>query len=362
VRILLNAHQAHAPGGIGVVAQSLAQHLPEVLSDSDQLTVVGLDDVPAGQTRDGHRRLGTRSAMARLLYEQTTVAKAAAAADLVHLCDARPLLLSPRPFVTTVHDVTFFDHPEWMPRRVARYKQAMLRAAMLRRPRTVICDSSHTRDRLLARVPSARQLNVAVVHLGVEQVAAEKQWDPAQSNPYFLTLSTIEPRKNHLTLLKAYRELRSAGYGLRWKVAGAPGHLSAPVLAALRAQDGVDVLGFVDAEERERLLRRACFFILPSLEEGFGLPVLDAFARGIPVACSRGSALDEVAGDDAVRVSATDVDGWSNALRTLADDDSLRKDLSQKGTHRSRRFSWTSSAQHVAELYDELRVTSGLAH
>lgn len=360
LNILLNAHQANAPGGIGIVARALAEHLPGALSAQDDLSVVGLPGASRSVLlRMGGAGLGVRSALARALYEQSSVARLARAASLVHLCDFRPILFSARPFLITVHDVGFIDHPEWMSAGVARYKHVMLDAALTRGPRAVICDSDHTRTRLLATCPAARHLHVAVIPLGVDPVPQDVRWDPAPDEPYFLTLSTIEPRKNHQTLLSAYRALRGRGLPLRWKVAGSAGHLSQPILADLRAQDGVDVLGFVDTAERDRLLRRARFVALPSLEEGFGLPVLDAFARGVPVVCSTGSALDELAGEAGVRVSPLDEQAWTVALESLADDAALRQRLSTSGRLRAERFSWSATAAAIARLYDSLRDSLG---
>ena len=275
--------------------------------------------------------------------------------DLVHLCDARPLLLSTAPFLITVHDVTFFDHPDWMPRHVALYKRAMLRVAVLSRPRAIVCDSQHTRDRLLALLPAAKRVRIKVVYLGVDPPPLDAMWQPMRSDPYFLTLSTIEPRKNHLTLLAAFRELRQSGFPLRWKIAGSAGHMAVPILEALRAEDGVDVMDFVSHDERNRLLREATFFALPSLEEGFGFPVLEAMARGVPAVCSLGSALDEVAGDDALRVRATDQEGWVGALKALGTDTTVQQDLSGRGRRRAQGFSWEATAQQLVKLYDDIR-------
>ncbi|MDX6689277.1 MAG: hypothetical protein QOG15_734 [Solirubrobacteraceae bacterium] len=289
------------------------------------------------------------------MYEQATVAQRARSTDLVHLCDARPLLLSSAPFLITVHDVTFVDHPDWMPRHVALYKRAMLRTAVLRHPRAIVCDSHHTRERLLAVLPAARRVRVEVIHLGVDAPQSAAMWRPAQMDPYFLTLSTIEPRKNHLTLLTAFRYLRRSGFPLRWKIAGSAGHLAAPIVAALRAQDGVDVMDYVSDDDRSGLLRGAMFFALPSFEEGFGFPVLEAMVRGVPTVCSTGSALDEVAGEDGLRVRPTDRKGWVEALSVLGADSALRQELSDRGRRRAQRFSWDATAQHLSALYDDVR-------
>ena len=114
--------------------------------------------------------------------------------------------------------------------------------------------------------------------------------------PYFLTLATFEPRKNHLGLLRALRLARERGLSLRWKVAGIEGYGSREILSRLRREEGVDVLGRVSNANRERLYRGARFFAFPSHAEGFGFPPLEAMARGVPTICATGTAMDETVG------------------------------------------------------------------
>lgn len=352
-RVLLATHQGQAPGGIGTIARGLAAHLPTVLREDEHL-----ERLPAtgGPGPSGVRLLTLRGSATRFAHEQLRLAGAARAVDLVHLCDLRPLVTSRTPFLITVHDVTFLDFPDWMPRSVARYKRTMLATALWKRPAKVLCVSTYTAARLLHHHPELPADRVAVVYPGAEAPAASGPHDaePARgAPPYFLTVSTIEPRKNHLTLLRAFVRARASGLAAEWWVAGAPGHLSGPVVDELARTPGVRVLGSVSAEELERLYSRALFTALPSHVEGFGFPPLESMARGVAVACSTGSALDEVAGDAALRVAAPDVEGWADALHRLAGDDALRDSLAERGRRQARRFEWRTTAQSVARIYRE---------
>jgi glycosyltransferase involved in cell wall biosynthesis len=339
LRILLPVHQLDE-GGIGTSIRGLLEHLPAALQDDDELVTFPRFPV----------RLA--NSVSRLLHEQVTVARAAGHVDLVHLPDYRPLLASRTAFLLTVHDLFYVDRPEWLPRHVARYKQLMLRAALAKSPALVICVSQYVRDRLCELFPEVAE-RVRVIRPGVAEPGPPSA-GAEPGTPYFLTVSTIEPRKNHLGLLRAFRLARERGLGLRWKVAGTAGYASGPILRVLRAQDGVDVLGRVPAQELEGLFRSARFLAHPALGEGFGFPPLEAMARGLPVICSSGTALDETVGEAAFQVSPHDEAGWTDALLGQAGDEAGRARLAALGAARAAQFSWSDSAEAYARAYREV--------
>jgi glycosyltransferase involved in cell wall biosynthesis len=329
VRILLPVH-ARSPGGLATSVRGLARALPAALEPDDELVVM---EAVAG------------SRLARAVHEQVRVARAARGFDLVHLPDHRPLLGSRTPFLLTVYDVLYLDHPEWFPRAVAAYKRTMLGLALKKGPAVVVCGSAATRDRLLAHHPG---VPARVIAPGVDPRPAA-----AGDGDYFVTVSVVEERKNHLGLLRAYREARRRGLRLRWKVVGPAGYGAAPILAELHAADGVDVVGPVGDAERDELLGQARFLAFPSLGEGFGFPPLEAMARGVPVVRSRGGALDETCGEASVAVEATDEAAWAEALVRLDEDAGLRDRLAEAGLRRARGFDWTRAAEQYVAAYHE---------
>ena len=340
MRILLPAHEAGS-GGLGASIRGLAAFVPKALPEGDELVVLG-----GGRGDGGWQRAGRR--VGRLLHEQLRVARAARHVDLVHLPDHRPLLLSRTPFLLTVYDVLYLDYPEWFPPAVVRYKRLMLGLAIRKGPAVIVAGSEYTRGRLLARFPTLPEDRVRVIYPGV--------WppEPAGAPPadgYFLTVSTIEPRKNHLGLLGAFRAARAHGLRLRWKVVGARGYSSEPIVAKLHADPDVDVVGWVPDAELERLWAGARFAVYPSLAEGFGIPPLEAMARGVPVACSRGSALDETVGAAAVRVDPADEQGWTDALLRLDADEEERGRLRQLGRSTAGGFDWQRAAAAYVDAY-----------
>jgi glycosyltransferase involved in cell wall biosynthesis len=117
----------------------------------------------------------------------------------------------------------------------------------------------------------------------------------------------------------------------------------------------IDVLGYVSAANLENLYRRASIFAFPSLDEGFGMPVLEAMAHGVPVISSNTSAMPEVAGDAALLIDPRDHDALAGALTRLANDETLRGDLIRRGLARARQFSWESAVEKTWAIYHEIR-------
>jgi glycosyltransferase involved in cell wall biosynthesis len=350
VRIVLPVHQG-ASRGVGTIVRGLCASIPAALGAGDELVIVGRR-LQEAERRKLQNRSGSRwpsPRLSRLAYEQLYLPIVARGADLVHLCDHRPLLFSGQRFLLTVHDVFFLDHPEWFPAATVRYRKAMLSAAIRKQPGAVVCVSNYTRERLLEHYPQAERSHVVVIHPGIERADATEV-EP-ETEPYFLTVAMIEPRKNHLGLLQAFQIARQDGLELRWKVVGAIGQCSDEIIAALRGEPAVDVLGHISADELDRLYRGAKFLAMPSHAEGFGFPPLEAMARGIPAVCSAGSALDETVADAAVRVAADDREGWAKTLRRLASDATERRRLRELGLRRIASFRLEEAASAYIAAY-----------
>jgi glycosyltransferase involved in cell wall biosynthesis len=336
VQIFIPIHQA-APGGIMAVVRGLVAALPEALDRADDLVLYG---DPARQ------RWGKAQ---RLVDQQWGAARAARRADLVHLTDYRPLVASRVPFVITIHDLTFLDRPEWYPLAVALYKRAMFRAALAKGPAAVVCVSAHSRARFAAWAPRYPAERVRVIHPGL--ALPPPRTDVEAADRFLLTVGAIEPRRNHLTLLDAFQRARARGLRLRWIVVGRTHYQGGPILERLRAAPGVDVRGWVSDAELERLYRGARLVALPSHHEGFGFVPLEAMARGVPTAVATGSALDETAGDAALRVDPADPAAWADALERLDGDHALRAELVERGRARAAGFTWERAAAAHVDLF-----------
>jgi glycosyltransferase involved in cell wall biosynthesis len=117
----------------------------------------------------------------------------------------------------------------------------------------------------------------------------------------------------------------------------------------------IEVLGYVSAAHLENLYRRASIFAFPSLDEGFGMPALEAMAHGVPVIASNSSAIPEVAGDAALLVDPRDTDAIASGLIRLANDQTLRDDLIPRGLARAREFTWQAAVEKTWLIYHEIK-------
>jgi glycosyltransferase involved in cell wall biosynthesis len=191
---------------------------------------------------------------------------------------------------------------------------------------------------------------VRVIHHGVRDL-------PSYHIPrekVVLNVGVIQKRKNIARLVEAFETLEP---GWRLVLAGSFGYGSADILARIErspACDRISVLGYVSHDDLARWYSRAMIFAFPSLDEGFGMPVLEAMAAGTPVITSGRSALPEVAGDAAVLVDPWDTEALGTALRLLAGDEELRRDWAWRGMARARLFSWEQAAKQTWEVYREV--------
>jgi glycosyltransferase involved in cell wall biosynthesis len=263
--------------------------------------------------------------------------------------------------VATVHDLIPLRFPALVPWR-HRWAVRLLLGSAVRRAARVIAVSEATRRDLLARFPVAPE-RVTVVPEAADPrflppVPAERARVRARfglEGPYVLFVGLLEPKKNLATLLRAVARLRARnGWGQTMLVvAGAPGWGRVDVAAAaarVGLADTVRVLGPVPDDVLPALYAEAAVFVFPSLWEGFGLPVLEAMASGVPVVASCRGALPEVAGEAAWLVEP-EVEPLAEALGTLLGDPALRARLREAGLARAGAYSWERAARETLAVY-----------
>lgn len=280
-----------------------------------------------------------------------------------------PYRLSGLPSVVTVHDMTFFDHPELHERaKVPFFRRAILRSA--RAANVVVCVSQTTADRFIELTsPKAKVVVVphGVDHLrfrpaaSAEEAAADRAAVAAlagrsgthRDSGYLLYLGTIEPRKGVAELVHAFGEVASAEPDLELWLAGQDGWGAEPVTRAIAASgypDRIRRFGYVEDAVVPALLRRARAVAYPSYEEGFGLPALEALACGVPLVTTSGTSMAEIAGTAAWTCAQKDREGLATALAEAlgasAAEIALRK---ADGLAQAARYSWDRVAsEHVA--------------
>ncbi len=246
---------------------------------------------------------------------------------------------------TTIHDLVPLRFPEWATPRTRRMHGAKYRNAA-RTCDLLFCNSAATgRDVVeLLGVPEER---VRVAHPGVGDEFRAEGERADLGRPYLLSVATLEPRKNLETLLRAFRTL-DGDYALA--VAGAEGWGDQPLLD----HPGIIRLGYVGDEELARLYRGAAAFVFPSRFEGFGIPVIEAMASGIPVVASSDPSLDEAAGDAAVRADPEDPEALAAGIREALE---RRDELVEAGLRHARRFSWSETGRIFLSAYLEAAAT-----
>ena len=172
--------------------------------------------------------------------------------------------------------------------------------------------------------------------------------------PFVLMVGTRKPHKNVEGLLRGFAEVRAATPAARLVLAGNPTGLEPSLLALARElglSESVHFLGFVEADELEGLYAAAECFVLPSYNEGFGLPVLEALGRGIAVACSSAASLPEVGGEAALYFDPGRPAEIAGAITRLLAEPELRRELAQRGRRRAAELSWRACAEATLESY-----------
>lgn len=269
--------------------------------------------------------------------------------------------------VVTVHDLGYLYFPEAHRPLDRLYLDLSTRWNVIRAT-CVLADSAATQRDLIARyhVPASR---IRVAYPGWD----EARWRPADAaqaaavraryrirGDYLLYLGTLQPRKNLARLVEAFGRLLSSDSshsqdGLQLVLAGKQGWLHQDLSSAVRRlglESAVVFTGYVADEDAAALMTGARAFVFPSLYEGFGFPVLEAMACGVPVVCSNTSSLPEVAGDAALLVDPTDVDALAQAIQRVLTDAPLRETLIARGYRQITRFSWERCARQVRSVLE----------
>jgi glycosyltransferase involved in cell wall biosynthesis len=271
-------------------------------------------------------------------------------ADLFHSLNQRVHSTHYRRTVSTFHDLFVltgdYSTPEFRQRFSVQARTAAERSDL------IITVSRFTAGQVeaLLNIEPAR---IRVIPHGAKRIPQNAP--PPKREPMILFVGAIQRRKNVDRLVQAFEQAASAGWTL--VLAGSTGFGAQEALqridASPRKQD-IRVLGYVSDAALEDLYGRASIFAFPSLDEGFGMPVLDAMAHGLPVLTSNVSALPEVAGDAAWLVDPADTGSIVQGLNRLIEDEALRQRLTRQGLLRSAGFTWEKAVEKTWKVYQEL--------
>ena len=363
MRIVIDYRPAlRARTGVGEHIHQVAQALADMRIDEitlfssswkDRLPATLASELPTVRIVDTRVPVGVLNLAWHRLRWPPVELLAGGEYDVAH--SPHPLLLPSRSAaqVVTIHDLHFLTHPERTSAEIRRDYPALVRAHAARADRIIVVSRFVAGEvQRLLDIPADR---ISVCSNG----APEWKRPPAavSADGYVLFAGTIEPRKNVEGLLDAYARLLARRANTpRLVIAG---HADVSAAATLAAVDRpplaghVDYRGYVPADERESLYKGAQVFVLPSFDEGFGIPALEAMAAGVPVVVAKRGALPEVVGDAGLLVDPDDPDSIAAALERLIGDADLRASLARRGLERARRFTWTQTARDVRRAYED---------
>lgn len=348
------------------LARTHADHTYELLSPFDFAFTTGKHDGLAAPENLSKKFMPVRSIFRKWWLIGLPSLLYISPVDVFHGTNYCVPVFAPCPTVVTIHDLSLLTqavtHEDDNVKRGRRRLPIMARRATI-----IIAPSEWTRREII------EQLNVKPEKIRVVPEAAREKMRPvapleAQSvlerhgirQPYVLYTGTIEPRKNLLTLLRAYDELlRATEHRPQLVLCGGRGWLCDEVfelVAHLKIEEQVRFTGYVEDADLPALYSSAEVFVYPSLYEGFGLPPLEAMACGTPVITSNAASLPEVVGSAGLTVSPREVPALTSSLVNLLSDNAQREHFRRAGLERAAEFSWARAADETQAIYDEVFV------
>lgn len=272
---------------------------------------------------------------------------------LLNLCNTAPLYFTHN--IICIHDLAFAVNPKWFSQAfVSLYKFLIPRIA--RKSLQVITVSNYSKAALI-QYTGILASKVTVVYNSIAPVFLNQQTTnkPTGYDKYLLAVSSIDPRKNLISLVRAYKRIKIPGLnlvivGAESKVFGDP-QLKEEIINC----SSIFFTGYLPDDKLANLYKQACLFVYPSLYEGFGIPPLEAMAFGCPTIVSNQASLPEICGEASLYVDPLDVIGLQEKIERLYADIDLQQQLREKGYNQIKLYSWQRSAKQVAELLRQHR-------
>ena len=359
-------------GGMETYARSLVPRLPEAMPEARFVALAGRELAEQWRSDPWHpeialidTRVSSRTRFMRTVWEQTLVPARSRSAglNLLHSLSQSAPAVAPVPLVVTIHDLIYETHPE-SSGALMNFGLRFLVPAAARSATRIITPSNATAEavrqslnvspEVIDVVPEGPGRPVSEPEPGAEGRMREELG--LGEGPLILCVSPRRPHKNLGRLVRAMAGVPDATLVLPGYPTGFDEELIADARAA-GVQGRVRMVGWVDDDQLEALYRAATCAVFPSLAEGFGLPVLEAMRRGVPVAVSAVPVLEEVAGDATLFFDPLSTESIGDALRQLLGDPQLRVRLEALGLERASQFSWEQAAEGTVASYRRALAT-----
>lgn len=269
--------------------------------------------------------------------------------------------------IVTVHDMVYKRFPETMSKANLKRLDKNLQRSV-NRADIVVTVSENSKKEIIEYLDVSED-KVRVIPNGVDADIYKKNFSTEEldrvrkkynlPNRFILYLGTLEPRKNIEAIVEGFALYRRHGGDLKLVIAGKKGWMYDSIFERVKGhslENEVIFTGYVDENDKPCIYKMCQLFIFPSFYEGFGIPVIEAMAAGVPVITSNTSSLPEVAGDAAVLVAPDDVNMMEDSIAKIISDDMFRKELILKGKKQCEKFSWKKSAEELLRIYEEFEI------
>jgi glycosyltransferase involved in cell wall biosynthesis len=345
--------------GTGYYALNLILHIVRIEKNNQYTLFLNEDLIKHFNSIEGDIKLTPfkiTNVYKRIFIEQIYLPFLTKSLDILHSIGNSVPIFSTCKNIVTIHDIYQFYYPKRFSRLKLFYLKYFI-PIFIKKAQKVIAVSHCTKNDLIkyySKICPSHKVNVIY-----EASKFPVHVNNLTKSDYILFVGTLEPGKNLISLIKAYdllpSELKKA-YQLR--IIGGKGWLNTDIfnlITKLGLKDNIEFKGYVNDAELIENYRKAKCFVLPSLYEGFGLPILEAMSQGCPVITSNISSIPEVAGDAAILVDPNNVKMLSEKIKEVITNDTLEKKLIQLGYENVKRFNWETCAQQTIALYNSIR-------
>lgn len=269
--------------------------------------------------------------------------------------------------IVTIHDLAFKFFPEYFTAKDL-FKLNLLADHAIRKSDRIVAISNSTKKDILKLYPEVGEEKITVIHHGFDADLFQKEIGLVDSEKilknhaleagkYLLYVGAIQPRKNLGVLIKAFEKIKETHPEMKLVFAGEKAWMWEGVFGQISkssVRQDIIITGKVPFADLPVLYKNASVFVFPSLYEGFGMPVLEAFASGVPVVCANNSSLPEVGGEAALYFEGDDANGLVEKISLILGSDSARKEMIQKGMVRLENFSWKKCARKTLDTIKKM--------
>ena len=353
-------------GGIGYYTHNLLEHLTRADTKNEYILFKTTQNQPESPISFIDR------SNVRIIYTPKELQKWRARKERIDLYHGTNFRLRGRGLqgnILTIHDLAFKHYPHFLKKKMGQFISFWKTKRDVHLADRVIAVSQHT-ARDAVEFFQIDKNKVRVVYHGVdpnfrpdvpeESVLAVKEKYQILKPKYILWVGTLEPRKNLLTLIQMYEQLKDIHSEYNLVLGGGLGWQNEDILKLAQSlENKVQITGYLPREDLFPLYAGATLFVYPSLYEGFGMPLLEAMASGVPVVAANTSSIPEVIGDAGILVDPLNISEMAEAVIRLLADRSLSTSLKEKGIQRARLFTWERAAQETLKIYQEVIDLAG---